>query len=334
MIKNILIVLLALGTVIGLGTSAFLYQRFSSSRPIMTIGSDKVTRKEFEDQLEYENGKTILNKLAFRKIILQAAKKANVVPTEKEVDARIAEIERRQPTLLDAAKRDEAKMGELRQDIKSNLAFENLRIKDVKLAPGDVERFYAENKAAFGVPTQVQTTLVVARNGVDASTAKDLLAQNVKPEVIARTPRLSVVGLNGFEFNAAALPSGIAAQLQKTVFAMREGDTASIAAGPAFGNQFPDAHIIVRLNKRAVAGVPPLPTVLPLATRMAKMAQAPAPDETLAKLYKDANVVFEMDKYSAYFSDVEERSRQQAPAPKKKVANNGASAPVAANARP
>lgn len=305
MIKNILIAVFAIGTLAGVTASSFLYMRYSSSRPIMRIGSEAITRKEFEERVEYVAGKAILNKLAYHKMIMQAAQKANVVPSSKEVDERIALIERRTPTVLEAAKHDTVKMNDLRQDILSDLAFENLRVKEVNLSDAQINDFYNKNKTGFGVPAQAQTTLVVTQNSVDAETAKGLLAQNIKPETIARQPRMAVVGVNGFQINPNQIPPELANRLNKAVFTMQEGD---IAAFPA-GNNF----LVLRLNKRADAGVPSLDSIRPLVTRMAKLAVAPKPDVALAKLYKDAHVVFEVDKYSTYFSDIQAKMDEKAP---------------------
>ena len=332
MIKNILIAVFAVGTLAGVASSSFLYLRYSSSRPIMRVGNEAITRKDFEERVEYAAGKAILTKMAYHKMIMQAAQKANAVPTEKDVDARIAEIERRTPAVLEEAKHNPVKMADLRQDILSDIAFENLRIKDVKLSDGDVAAYYAQNKAMFGVPAQAQTTVAVAQNSVDAETAKGLLSQGIKPETIARQPRLRVVGIDGFQINASQIPPELATRLNKAVFSMQEGDITSIPAGSSF--------LILRVNKRAVAGVPPLETVRPLVERMAKLGQAPPADVTLAKLYKDAPVVFEVDKYSAYFSDIQAKASENAPLGSGtngiKKANNASAtpSPIAAATRP
>ena len=172
MIKNLLIVLFAIGTLAGAAASSFLYLRYSSSRPIMRVGGDVITRKEFQERVEYAAGKPVLNKIVYHKIILQSAKKAGVLANDKDVDARIADIDRRTPGVLEAARRDPIKMAEMRGDMLSDISFENLRIKSVNLSDAEIKTFYDQNKNLFGVPDQAQTTLVVAQNSVDAETAK------------------------------------------------------------------------------------------------------------------------------------------------------------------
>ena len=319
MIKNLLIALFAIGTLAGAAASSFLYLRYSSSRPIMRVGPDSITRKEFQERLEYTAGKPILNKIVYHKIILQAAQKAGVMATSADVDARIADIERRTPAVLEPAKHDPVKMADMRQDMLSDISFENLRIKTVNLSDGEIAAFYNQNKNLFGVPAQAQTTLVVAQNSTDADNAKGLLAQGIKPETIARQPRLAVVGINGFQINQNQIPPELADRLNKAVFSMREGDIVAVPAGTNF--------LVIRLNKRAVSGVPPLSSIRPLVSRMAKLAQAPPQDAFLAKLYKDAGVVFEVGKYSDYFADVQAKADEK-PALNAPAAKNPAPAPA------
>ena len=106
------------------------YQRYSTSRPLLRIGNDVVTRKAYQDKLEFAYGKPILNELVFQKILVDTATKQGVAPTEADIDARIKDITRRNSAALAEAERDPTKMAQVRQNLAANIALvrENARV--------------------------------------------------------------------------------------------------------------------------------------------------------------------------------------------------------------
>ena len=294
--KTAIIALLSLALIGALAGDFLQYQRYSSSRPILRIERDSISRKEYQDRLDFLYGKTVLNKLAYGKMIHAAAVKAGVAPTEKDIDARIGEMQRHNPQALGEAKRDPTRMLMLREDIASDIGFENLRLVGVTATDAEVQAFYDKNKAAFGLPEQVETTLVVAQNAVDAATAKGLLEQGMSPETISRQPRLRVVGRGGFTL-PPDLPPALSATLNQTVFHMKAGQVAIVPAG--------DSYLILRMNRENLPGTPPLDQIKPRVARLCKLAKAPPPEQTLAQVYRDSTVTFEVDKYAPFFSDIQ-----------------------------
>lgn len=300
--KKFAVVLLALVAVGSLAANVLLFQRYSTRRPLMRIGSEVITRKEFQDALEYQAGKAVLNKIAYAKIVMQAAKKAGVTPTDKDVDARIAEIERVNPALLAGAKQDVVKMQQMKQDIATDLALENLRVQGVTLSDAEVAAYYKQNAKQFALPAQARTTVVVAQNAVDAATAAELLRRDVKPDTIARQPRLSVVGVGGFSPDWSRLSPKTTQQLSSAVFKLKPGGVATVPLGKEF--------VVVKVSKQISAGVPALGNIKERVVRNAKLQKAPTPTAMLAKLYKDAGVTFEVDRYSSYFDEIRQLSEQ------------------------
>lgn len=297
--KNILIVLLALVAIGSLIGNVFLYQRYSTQRPIMRIGSEEISIKDYRDRLDFEYGKAVLNKMAYSKLVMQEAKKAGVLPTDEDIKKRIAEIQRRNPKALEDAAKIPGKMKELEQNLTADIALENLTIKDVKISDAALKDFYSKNKAMFAVPTQAKTTIVVAQNAVDAATASTMLKdKTIEPRVIANQPRLAVVGLNGFQPNWSAIPKEMQEKLAKTIFNTPAGSVATVKAG--------DIFFVARVEGIANSGVESFEKIKPTVERAAKLKAAPPQLAVLARLYKNANVSFEVDKYSQFFKDIED----------------------------
>ncbi|MBC8101115.1 MAG: peptidyl-prolyl cis-trans isomerase [Cytophagales bacterium] len=300
--KKFFIVLLLLVTAASLAGNLFLYQRYSTSRPVMQIGTDGISVKEYRDSLEYQFGKPVLTKIAITKIVMNAAKKAGVTPGEKDVDSRLSDIERRMPERLEMARKDPVKMADLRRDLKADIALENLSMKEVKLSETEIRDFYRRNPARFRVPTQAQTTMIVAQNSVDAATAEALMKEKgMTPANIASSqPRLRVVGLN-FSPNWGALPAEARARLSSAVMATSVGGIKKVAIQNLF--------FVVRVDKRASEGVVPFEKARSQAERFARLAKAPRREVVVTRLYKEANVQFEMPRYASYFQEIEAASR-------------------------
>ena len=76
-----MIALLCLVCVGSLGANAYLYQKYSSRRTVLTLkGGDQVTVKEYRDQLEFLHGRETLRKLTLSKIVTAKARQAGVYP--------------------------------------------------------------------------------------------------------------------------------------------------------------------------------------------------------------------------------------------------------------
>ena len=295
--KNLVIGTLAVTTVLSLTGNVLLYQRYSSNRPLVRVGGETISKKDYLDAVDYQTQGAILKKMVFTKLVTQAATRDRVQPTEADVAARVAELQRRDPQALAGTAGDPAKMADLRAGIQTDLALDNLRAEGIAVTDDEVATFYAQHKTEFALPAQVQTTLIVTENTVDADTAAGLLRQKMPLDVIARQPRLHVAGLNGFHPDFSALPPGVSRSLSRQVYAMGAGGVKIIPIGREF--------VTVAVNKSLGAGVPPLAQIKDQVTRLARLQKAPTPAMELAKLYHSTSVGFEVDTYAAYFSDVQ-----------------------------
>ena len=290
--------LLAIVAVLSLTCNVFLYLRYSSSRPLVTVGKDVITKKQFQDQLERQAGQDVLSKMVFAKLVNQAAARQGVTPTPTDVDNQIKDIQRRSPQLLAPYNNDPAKVAELKQDIQTSLALENLRIKDGShLTPAQVAEYYATHKAGFALPQQVQTATVVTQNSVSAQTAEDLLRQGTPLDVLARRPNMNVVGMNNFNPDLGHLPAPLGQQISAFVQKAHDGAIKTFSLKDKEG----DHYLTFRVTNSSPATVPALAHILLAVQRQAALAYAPTPKVEIARLYHKANPTFSSDRYAAYF---------------------------------
>jgi len=285
--------------VLSLLANVLLYMRYSTNRPLVTVGSEAITKKQYLDQLEHQAGADVLSKMVLTKLIHQAAARAGVTPTSQDVDTEIATIQRRSPQVLAPYAQDPGKLAEFKQDLATKLALDNLRMKDIALSPAEVAAYYAQHKAEFTLPQQVQTMTVVTKNSMDADTAADLLRQNQPPDAIGRQPRMAVVGINGFNPNFSALPADVKKQIGASIKTMKTGDVKTFHAGPLF--------LTMRIGKNSVATLPTLDQVREQVERDARLEKAPSPAKTMARLYQTTKPTFhyDADKYSSYFNAIQ-----------------------------
>ena len=304
--RKLFVVLLVLGLTISLVSNGILFQRYSTSRPILRFGSDAVSIKEYRDTLEYQYGKTVLTRITLTKIVGNAAKKAGVSPTKQEVDRCIADIQRRAPKQLEAARQDAIKMSQLRQNLQTDIALENLTMHGVKMTEPEIRAFYNRNPALFKVPSQASTLIVLAQSSVDAATAEALMRRKeMTPAAIASTqPRLRVAGLN-FTPKWDSLPAESRTSLANAVLQAPVGGIVKV--------EVQNIIFVVRIDKRAGEEVTSYEKAKPQAERLARLAKAPRREAVLARLYKDASVQFEIPRYADFFRDIDAAAENAAP---------------------
>lgn len=295
--KSYTVRILAVIAAVSVIVNVLLFFRYSSSRPIVTVGGTTVTKKQFQDQLEHDDGQAVLTKLVFTALVTQAATRAGVLPTGGDVEDRVQALARQAPQVLAPYSRDPVKLAGFRQDLATNMALENLRIRDVALTPAQITGYYARHEADFALPPQATTTVVVTQNTVDAATAADLLRQNDPPDVIGRQPGLRVIGVGGYNPDISALPASLKAETTDWATHAKTGAVRMFPAG-AF-------YLTFRVTGRQPAAVPPLSEVRGQVERAARLALAPSPAEELARLYQNARPSFNSDKYAAYFAAVQ-----------------------------
>jgi hypothetical protein len=298
--KKAIVPLLSLLCIGSLGTNFYLFQKYSSKKTILTLkDGEQITLKDYRDRLEFLHGRETLRKLAMTRIVTTAAKKANVFPPERAVEARIKDLERTTPEAIPAQRREE-----LKQELTLEMALEGLSMRDVTLTEADAQKFFTQHPELFQLPRQSKVTLVVAIDEVRAGTAERMLHEkNVNEATLAMEPGMKVAGLNGFSPNLDALPEAERERLRTTAL--------SLAPGAVVRLNLSGTRFILRGETQEAAQLPSFDAVREKALRLARLSRARPRPKVMAALYREAGVQFEMD-YRDWFRDLQEQSVQAA----------------------
>ncbi len=266
------------------------YQRFSTLRPIIQAGGQTITLRDYEGTLEQQDSGKVLHDLVSAALIRQAADRAGVLPSQSDVDVRLALIRQRDPATVQAAEAN-GSLPLLRDQLLAQIALENLCIQNVSVSDAEVSRYYETHQAHFQQHAQARMTLVVADTAKEAEDATDDLRAGIPPEVLAGQKGLHVAGQNGYHANLGTRQGRALAASWKT---MQVGE---IRTAP-LGRQF----LVTQLVSVQAAQTRPLEEIKTDVTRLARLEKAVSPDTILAQLYQANPPVFKVDKYAQYFA--------------------------------
>lgn len=117
-----------------------------------SVNGMPITNLELQNRLNQQFKTQLLNQLVNEKIILNEATKANAVPTEAEIDKKIAELETSVggAEVLDSllAQQGQTRLT-LRDQIRVQLAISKMYDKEATVSAEEVEKFVAENQATL-----------------------------------------------------------------------------------------------------------------------------------------------------------------------------------------
>jgi hypothetical protein len=288
-----LVVVIAIISIIG---NVFAYYRYSSSRPVVTVDGQAITRKQLQDRLDFLYTRQVLTAMIWQKIVVDAAQKANCVPTDSDIQNAMDQLNRANPAIIEAAKRKDGTLSLFKQDLKANLAIRNLRMAGITASSADVQAFYKAHGVMFKLPEQTQTTLVLANNAEDAGTAQRLLQNGVSTAIISQQQGLGVVGLN------VRLVRPLPNSIGRAVLAMKPGDVKIIPAGKQFA--------IVKAKSVSSEGVPPLNSIYDQVKTAYILSKAPSETDELKQLLGNAPLVANEAKYASAIPEKTTNSAQ------------------------
>ena len=290
-----------------LAVNVFLVSKFSSQRAFAQTAGKKITYGTYQNALETRFGRETLRRLVLTQLIGDAARKAGVYPSEAEVAAYDAEMQRTTPLLYEAQRlKVQESQTALQQEMATLLALENLRIQNIEISPVELQNWWRKNHARLRLPIQAQTIMVATppHDPVKAAKIRSLLAGEIPPYLIAKEPDTQVVGIGGYEPDWANMPPNAAQMLNETIFRLQQGEVTSVDTDKATYT----IRLLAQTGgaKGQVADFETLPKPLQeQVARVARLEKAPTVATTLKKLYKEAHIVWEMTPYAAYLNDLE-----------------------------
>jgi len=136
--------------------------------------------RQLAPEQKYGLQKMILDKMISIELLLQEAKKANVVISDDEVNKKLDIIKSQYKQKEDfekILKENEITEADIRDDLKKNITIDTFLEKEVvgKIQVDDAEakKFYDENKDRFNVPDQVRASHILLRSKAPKGTPED-----------------------------------------------------------------------------------------------------------------------------------------------------------------
>jgi hypothetical protein len=294
--NKIITPVLGVVAVISITANVLQAKRWSDARPLVTVGSQQITRGEYMSALDAVTEGSVMKTLVLRAVVMDAARRHGVLPTADQIAARMAEVEQKQPGLLDDSTQTPAKVAENRANIIAVLALENLRIAGVDAADSDIDTYYAIHEREFAVPKQVKTTLVITSDPVNTATAERLLEAGTSGAQIATQPGMEVAGINSVGFDITALPDDLRRSIQDTVGSMKAGSVRTF--------QNDRTAITYRVDSAHDAYIPALSDIRESVARQVRLEKAPTAQVELSDLYREEGPRFDVPQYGAYFNGI------------------------------
>lgn len=274
--------------VISLVGNIVIYNRFTTLRPLVTVGKTVITKRQYQDTLEEAAGKQVLSKMVFAELIRQAASQAGLMPTDTQVAARIAQERAKNPALYRDIRDDQ-----LRADVTSLMALENLRMQNVTVTDDDIAAYYALHLSEFQKTRQTKAALVVTSSQADAKAAAHMLQESIEPAIIAEQPGFQAAGVDGYSLD---MQTPGRQGILHSILQMKRGN---IRIFP-MGKQFLTVEVYTNPNT-----APPLWQVKDQVSRLARLERSPTAETVLASLYHANKPTFEIEKYAVYFQDID-----------------------------
>ena len=131
----------------------FLLYLFKGLFVVAVVNGEPITRLSVVRELEKQSGKSTLDNIITKKLILQEAKKRNVVVTKAEIDSELKKIEenlKSQGTSLDQALQLQGMTKtQLNDEIRIQLSIQRMVESNIKLSDKEINEFITENKDNF-----------------------------------------------------------------------------------------------------------------------------------------------------------------------------------------
>ncbi len=199
---------------------------------VFTVNEARIHRNLFQSRLEETVARTVMQELIEKNLRMQFARAKKAYPTDKEVDARIAE-DRKDPSFDKSIAAVGMDLEKYRDAVRDELAQAKLMSAGVTVTDAEVRKYYEANidkrnpRARFYVPEAIQVAVIGTRSREACLAALDDLKEGVPWEEVARTHSLDVSAFSGGvlpPFAKGRTMSAMVPGMDATLFAMNQGE--------------------------------------------------------------------------------------------------------------
>ncbi len=160
---------------VGASVAWYLSPGMGNGEIVARINGHTITRDEFQQHLEDVYGMEALETLILYQVILEAADKAGVTPSDEDIDAEIASMKDQfgdfgfEQFLAQYGMSEEA----FRYNLLIGTALDEIRFAEVEITDDEVREFFEENREDFDIPQQVRASHILVGNEEQAEEILD-----------------------------------------------------------------------------------------------------------------------------------------------------------------
>lgn len=226
-----LLVAFVLGGVVG----AFAFRARSNRQThevVVAVNGDTITKDEFLNRLQMAGGAQVLRQLVGERLMLQFAKEKGYLPTDQQVEARIAEL-MKDPAFAANVRRGAVNKGELRKRVQLQMCQIGGLQQGMQVSEEDIQRYYRQNTdprnpiARFYQPETVRIAVIVTpTEGAAKKALQDLAVKIPWADVVRKYSKDRSRSNDGLlppiprgRTRSAKIPG-----MEATIFGMKVGD--------------------------------------------------------------------------------------------------------------
>ncbi len=240
--KQVFLAGLAAGVMVtGIGGLAISGCGSSGGGELATINGEPITMKDFHRYLEYKPEVTVVTQtgaqtsaavadtLAFQglqdllrqKLLLQLAKDNGVYPSDQDVLAELEFQKKREPNFLRGLQSRGLSVGEIKDNLRIDLARERLITKGLKVDLKEAEDYIKKNPKEFVDPATADMQWIVVKDDISKKPVDDALKTGQAFSVVASNLSQSPDAKRTTRF-PMRLVDQMPAQIQQIVFSTKE----------------------------------------------------------------------------------------------------------------
>lgn len=260
---------------------------------VAVVGKQRITKSEFYEELEAGAGAEVLEGLITQAVIRQAAAAQGLNPSKSDVDAELELVRQQFPDAASfqaALQQSGMTEEDLRKNIFTSLALENLATQGVSASNEEVEDYYQAHKEEFGQPEQVRARHILVDTKQEADNIRAKLDSGADFATLALQYSKDQQTKNRGGDLGYFTKGEMMREFEEAAFALQPGET-SDPVETLYG------YHIIRVEDHKQAVIPPLGDVRNEVERAVKRQKARPVEEVLQELRAGVDVDVRWERY-------------------------------------
>lgn len=203
-------------------------QDLSKMTAVATVNNVNITKDQLYTNMIDNGGKSALDTMIQEELVKQAAAKAGITVTAKDVDTELAAIKKQvgseamyQQTLQQYGMTEE----KLKQQLHMQAALKKLLADKITVTDDAIKTYYDQNKAQFATPEQVQLSQIVVKTKEEAAGIVSQLKSGGDFAAIAKDKSIDAASKDKGGALDYVSKGTLDPAIETAAFALKSGDT-------------------------------------------------------------------------------------------------------------